>query len=102
MAIPNATTFLANPALRQAMLDAINELPVGLTLHELLPKPPKFRKAREVHAQRARKLRRRGEYVHFVRWEHGRCIYSWGGPVPEIFTFRFGPSQNTSKGVDHG
>jgi hypothetical protein len=60
----------------------------GLSIRDLLPKPPKFRRSREVHAHRARKLRRRGEYVHFVRWEHGHCIYSWGGPTPETFTFR--------------
>lgn len=57
-------------------------------------KPPKFRKAREVHAQRARKLRRRGEYVHFVRWEHGHCVYSWSGPKPDSFTFRMHPAHD--------
>lgn len=54
-------------------------------------KPPKYRKPREVHAQRARKLRRRGEYVHFLRWEHGHCIYCWGGPVPGTFYMRMPP-----------
>lgn len=53
-----------------------------------LMKGPKFRRAREVHARRARKLRRRGEDVWFVRWEHGHCIYAWGGPRPDVFTFR--------------
>lgn len=48
----------------------------------------RFRVAREVHARRARKLRRRGEDVHFERWEHGHCIYSWGGPTPTTFNFR--------------
>jgi hypothetical protein len=54
-------------------------------------KPPKFRRSREIHAQRARKLRRRGEYVHFVRWSYGHCIYSWGGPIPDTFTVRMNP-----------
>lgn len=54
-----------------------------------LPKPPKFRKAREVSARRARKLRKRGEYLHFVRWTvNGKCRYTWGGKVPDTFTIR--------------
>jgi hypothetical protein len=61
-----------------------------------LMKQPKFRKAREVHARRARKLRRRGESVWFVRWEHGHCIYAWGGPRPEVFTFRMRRRVDTS------
>jgi len=56
-----------------------------------LPKPPKFRRMREVHARRAAKLRHRGEYVHFLRWEHGHCIYGWGGPVPDTFYIRMPP-----------
>lgn len=59
-------------------------------------KPPKFRRMREVHARRARKLRRRGEYVHFLRWEHGHCIYGWGGPVPNTFTIRIHPANQRS------
>lgn len=51
-----------------------------------LLKRPKFRKKREVHAARARKLRRRGECVHFLRWEHGHCIYGWSGPAPQAIT----------------
>jgi hypothetical protein len=51
----------------------------------VLRKRPKFRKTREVHAARARKLRRCGEYVHFLRWDHGHCIYGWSGPAPETF-----------------
>jgi hypothetical protein len=82
---------MANPILRKAALDAING---PLAIHPIpfkVFKPPKFRYNREVHAQRARKLRRRGEYVHFLRWEHGHCIYGWGGPRIETFTMRFPP-----------
>jgi hypothetical protein len=86
---------LNNPVFVERFLDAIQKQPVGfgpwVTLDVFEP-PPRFRKSREVRAQRARKLRRRGEYVHFVRWEHGHCIYSWGGPTPETVTFRMRPA----------
>ena len=60
-----------------------------LEIHELLPKPPRFRVNREISAKRARKLRKRGEYCHFVRWTvNGKCRYCWGGPTPQTFTFR--------------
>jgi hypothetical protein len=32
---------------------------------------------RLVHAQRARKLRKRGEYITFAKWSHGHCVYAW-------------------------
>lgn len=96
MALPTAEV-LANGAFRESILKAMHEAPTtALTLKDLLPKPPKFRRSREVHARRASKLRRRGEYVHFVRWEHGHCIYSWSGPVSQTFTFRM-----PQRGVDH-
>lgn len=82
---------LNDPAFTQAIIAAIRNRPLKLEtpIMDILRRPrPKFRKAREVHAQRARKLRRRGEYVHFERWEHGHCIYSWGGPPPQSITFR--------------
>jgi hypothetical protein len=67
----------------------------GLTARQLLPKPPRFRKNREVSARRAVKLRKRGEYCHFVRWTvNGKCIYCWGGPTPQIYTQRLGPWQS--------
>jgi hypothetical protein len=61
-----------------------------------LMKRPKFRKVREVHAARARKLRRRGEYVHFLRWEHGHCIYGWSGPVPQTITLHRMPRKKSA------
>jgi hypothetical protein len=73
---------------------------IGTTQFKL-PKPPRYRRMREVHAQRARKLRRRGEYVHFLRWHHGHCIYGWGGPTPDTFTFRMHPAVQHS-GDQHG
>jgi hypothetical protein len=91
MATPTSAQ-LSDPAFTQAIIAAIRNRPLKLEtpIMDIMRrlKPPKFRKAREVHAQRARKLRRRGEYVHFVRWEHGHCIYSWGGPPPQSITFR--------------
>jgi hypothetical protein len=59
-------------------------------------KPPKFRKVREVHARRARQLRKRGEDVWFLRWQHGHCIYGWGGKRPtDIITFRLMPRKQS-------
>ncbi|MDE2098645.1 MAG: hypothetical protein KGL39_15430 [Patescibacteria group bacterium] len=49
---------------------------------------PKFRKMREVHCQRARKLRKRGEAVFFLRWQNGHAVYQWGGPTPDVFRWR--------------
>lgn len=79
---------LSDPAFVEAMLKCIRSQPPFRfeTPFRDLMKRPKFRKSREVHAQRARKLRRRGEYVHFERWEHDHCIYSWSGPPPQTFT----------------
>ena len=78
----------SNYAFHESMLDILkNAAFVRYPIRDKwFSKPPKFRRSREVHAARARKLRRRGEYVHFVRWEHGHCIYSWSGPTPETFT----------------
>lgn len=64
-------------------------------------KRPKFRKMREVHAQRARKLRRRGEYVHFLRWEHGHCIYGWSGKVPDTFVLHRMPRKQAEPVYTH-
>jgi hypothetical protein len=51
--------------------------------------PPKFKQNREVSAKRARTLRQRGEYVHFIRRTvNGKARFLWGGPVPNIFVFR--------------
>lgn len=67
----------------------------GLSARQLLPKPPRFRFNREVSARRAAKLRKRGEYCHFLRWTvNGKCRYCWGGPNPQIFTQRLGPWQS--------
>ncbi len=60
-----------------------------------LMKHPKFRRTREVHAARARKLRRRGEHVHFLRWEHGHCIYGWSGPAPQTITLNRMPRKKS-------
>jgi len=99
MAIPNSR-LLGDPIFVQSLIDGLKEAdPTFLTVRDLLPRPPKFRKPREVHAQRARKLRRRGEYVHFVRWENGHCVYSWSGNVPDIFTFRMHPASQASGGA---
>jgi hypothetical protein len=96
MAIPNSR-LLGDPKFVQSMIDALKDAdPTFLSVRDLLPRPPKFRKAREVHAQRARKLRKRGEYVHFVRWENGHCVYSWSGKVPDTFTFRMHPATQAS------
>ena len=76
-------------------------------------KRPKFRKMREVHAARARKLRRRGEHVYFLRWEHGHCIYGWSGSPPDTFVINRMPrkqsndpvtitASNLSYGIDWG
>lgn len=97
MPLPTATQ-LSDPAFVKAMMDCIGSQPLkfGMPLTERLMKRPKFRKAREVHARRARKLRRRGEDVWFVRWNHGHCVYAWGGPRPEVFTFRLMPKGDAS------
>lgn len=80
---------LSDPAFVEAMMECIRSQPFKFeTPFTNLMKRPKFRQTREVHAARARKLRRRGEYVHFLRWEHGHCIYGWSGPVPQSITFR--------------
>lgn len=80
---------LNDPAFTKAIVDMIHSQPfqIGTPISDLLRRQPRFRKMREVHARRARKLRRRGEYVHFLRWEHGHCIYGWGGPIPDTITF---------------
>lgn len=80
----------------EAMMRAIHGPP--LKFHRPLlnsMRRPKFRKMREVHAARARKLRRRGEYVHFLRWECGHCIYGWSGPVPNTFLINRMPRKRT-------
>ena len=89
-------TNLPNPELLKLINQMLDNVKIASypAFRDLLPQPPKFRQSREVHAARARKLRRRGEYVHFVRWEHGHCIYSWSGPTPETFTRRIGPWQS--------
>ncbi len=76
--------ILRDQAFVKAMMDCINSRSFRpyTPITDLLRRP-KFRRTREVHAARARKLRRRGEYVHFLRWEHGHCIYGWSGPVPQ-------------------
>src|SRR6185312_11255483 len=81
---------LRDPNFAKSLLDAICAQPFepGRTFIDLLRRRPKFRRMREIHGARARKLRRRWEYVHFLRWECGHCVYGWGGPVPETFTFR--------------
>jgi len=87
---------LSDPAFTALIIDAIRNHPERFESpfkSIVRPYRPKFRKMREVHATRARKLRKRGEYVHFLRWEHGHCIYGWGGPMPDSFTFQFGPAQ---------
>lgn len=94
--MPTPTTQqLSDPAFVKAMIDALFDAP-PLISKDLLRsfKRPKFRRMREVHAARARKLRRRGEYVHFLRWEHGHCIYGWSGPKPDTFTFRMHPAHD--------
>lgn len=80
---------LRDLAFVKAMMDCIRIQPFNFHTSIMdLMRRPKFRKTREVHAARARKLRRCGEYVHFLRWEHGHCIYGWSGPAPQTFTFR--------------
>src|SRR5882762_373549 len=80
---------LSDPAFAAAMRAMIDSsLMWSYPRFTLLRKRPKFRKVRKVHAARARKLRRRGEYVHFLCWDHGHCIYGWSGPAPQTFTFR--------------
>lgn len=73
---------LSDPAFVKAMMDCIRNNHAPIT-NLILIKRPKFRKMREVHAARARKLRRRGEDVYFLRWDHGHCIYGWSGKPPE-------------------
>jgi len=89
MSTPTAEQ-LQDPAFAKRLLEIMLSQPVepAHTFTDLLKRRPRFRRMREVHAARARKLRRRGEYVHFLRWERGHCVYGWGGPVPETFTFR--------------
>ena len=60
---------------------------------------PKFRKMREVHARRARKLRKRGETVRFLRWEYGHCIYGWSGPAPDSIAFKQMPRKKSDEPV---
>ena len=86
--------MLADPAFVKMLMEAITGPPVQLS-HNFFAKPPRFKELREIHARRARKLRRRGEYVHFLRWEHGHCIYGWGGPVPETFTLHRMPRKKS-------
>jgi hypothetical protein len=80
---------LSDPAFVKAMMDCIGSQSIKFEtpITDLL-KRPKFGKAREVHARRARKLRRRGEDVWFVRWRHGHCVYAWGGPRSGSIMFR--------------
>lgn len=87
---------LKDPAFVKAMMDCMTSKSflTHTPITDLLRRP-KFRRMREVHAQRARKLRRRGENVYFLRWEHGHCIYGWGGPVPDTFTFNRMPRKKT-------
>lgn len=87
---------LSDPAFIKAMMDCLNSQPLRLaTPFTDLLKRPKFRRTREVHAARARKLRRRGEYVHFLRWEHGHCIYGWSGPAPQTITLHRMPRKKS-------
>lgn len=79
---------LSDPAFVKAMNGLIdNAFMCSTPIMDILKRArPKFSKTREVHAARARKLRRRGEYVHFLRWDqHGHCIYGWSGPAPQTF-----------------
>lgn len=102
MAIPNAA-LMADPKFVQSMIDSMKSADqVFLQLRDVLPRQPKFRKAREISARRKRKLEKRGEYCHFVRWTvNGKCRYTWGGPVPTAFTFKF-PRHSQSDAKDVG
>lgn len=93
MSLPTPELILAHPTFVKTMIEEMHKHPVRLSMNLLAPRP-RFRKMREVHAQRARKLRRRGEYVHFLRWEHGHCIYGWGAETPKTFTFRLRGADN--------
>jgi hypothetical protein len=87
---------LANPTFRDAM-NAILENASFVTYPRFRDflKAPKFRHSREVSARRAAKLRKRGEYCHFLRWTvNGKCRYAWSGPSPQMFTQRLGPWQS--------
>lgn len=87
---------LSDPAFVAAMRAMIdNSLMWSYPRFTDLMKRPKFRNTREVHAARARKLRRRGEYVHFLRWEHGHCIYGWSGPAPQTITLNRMPRKKS-------
>jgi hypothetical protein len=88
--------MLRNDAFVKTMMNALldNAFMCHTPITNLLRRP-KFRKMREVHAARARKLRRRGEHVHFLRWEHGHCIYGWSGPVPETFVINRMPRKKS-------
>ena len=96
MAIPNAS-LLADPKFFAEMIQSFRtqeEYPLPL-LRDLFPKQPKFREPREISARRKRKLEKRGEHCHFVRWTvNGKCRYSWGGPPSPKIYFRFGPWQS--------
>jgi hypothetical protein len=91
---------LRDPAFTKALMDCINSQPLKFytPIMDLL-KRPNFRRTREVHAARARKLRRRGEYVHFLRWEHGHCIYGWSGPAPQTITLHRMPRKKSAEPV---
>lgn len=88
---------LNDPVFTAAIMRAIHSaepFKFATPIADLL-KRPRFRRMREVHARRAAKLRRRGEYVHFLRWEHGHCVYGWGGPVPDTITLWRMPRKKT-------
>lgn len=93
---------MRDPAFMEALRQCIDwKLMTTPPMFADLMRRPKFRKMREVHAARARKLRRRGEHVHFLRWEHGHCIYGWGGPAPESFVFNRMPRKKTEPEYVH-
>ncbi len=96
MPTPTAQQLLSDPTFVKAMMNAVIDN-AFLCSHPFtdLMKRPRFRKGREVHAQRARKLRRRGEHVYFVRWERGHCIYEWGGPAPDTFVMNRMPRKKS-------
>jgi hypothetical protein len=87
---------MADPKFVAMMIEAANIQEDNFpAFTDLLPKPPKFRQPREISARRKRKLEKRGEYCHFVRWTvNGKCRYSWGGEPSIKFNFRFGPWQS--------
>jgi hypothetical protein len=94
MAIPNAA-LMADPKFVELMMESIRTDRSLFTVRDLLERPPKFRKAREISARRKRKLEKRGEYCQFVRWTvNGKCRYQWCAPASTAFHFRFGPWQS--------